>query len=612
MYVEFNENQKYAKKGADIADTPDSFKDAGYLLKENDLVVDVDNIPKEIIKKAIEIFNINTQTVWTDRGAHFYFKKPRGFSVSKKTCPLGFEVEYKHIKNTPNGVTVKRNGALREVENEGIREELPDIFYSRKHLKPLFGMDEAEGRNNSLFGHRMKIHDMDDWQNILRFINNHIFASPLPEDEFQTISRDVKINGEGETPYDIAKNLIKKLKIHKFGDGLYSFNDTHFHNGIYFKHDIAQELAGRSSRFIDEVIKQIDMHLLPIEEPGDGWAVKLKNGILADGKFIEIDYQEFTPFYIDIKYKEDAEPVAIVDEFLDTFTEGDPNYKQRILEIIGHCLITNIHVKRNKGFQKVHFLMGDGGNGKGTLLIVISALLGHENVSAISLDRIVDERYLYSMKGMLANCGDDIEDKPIKQEKMKMLKNLCSYDVIPLRELYKQSKNVAVTASQIYTTNHILKSFEKGEAWKRRAVWCPSFAKPKRDDPNFQAKLISPEALEYWLKLVVEAYERLYETRSFTRVERVEEYTEQYHRENNSCLEWIECMEGIKERIIDWRSPDVYEGWDISYVNWAEENGYPVQSPKQLNKTIENELGLFLKIRRVNGVVGRYWTEKEK
>ena len=48
----------------------------------------------------ISLFNIKTQIVWTTRGAHFYFKKPKGFKGSKKVCPLGFEVEYKHDKNT--------------------------------------------------------------------------------------------------------------------------------------------------------------------------------------------------------------------------------------------------------------------------------------------------------------------------------------------------------------------------------------------------------------------------------------------------------------------------------------------------------------------------------
>ena len=82
MYIEYQHLKKYAKKGAEIADTPDSFSDAGYLLTENDLVVDIDTIPKNIIEKIISEFNIKTQIAWTDRGAHF-----QGF---KKSMPAWF------------------------------------------------------------------------------------------------------------------------------------------------------------------------------------------------------------------------------------------------------------------------------------------------------------------------------------------------------------------------------------------------------------------------------------------------------------------------------------------------------------------------------------------
>ena len=35
------------KKDAEIADNPEIFTDAGYLLTENDLIVDIDNIEKK-------------------------------------------------------------------------------------------------------------------------------------------------------------------------------------------------------------------------------------------------------------------------------------------------------------------------------------------------------------------------------------------------------------------------------------------------------------------------------------------------------------------------------------------------------------------------------------
>ena len=159
MYIEFNHNEKYPNKNADIADNHEAFNDAGYLLTENDLIVDVDVLEKSTIEKIIMMFNIKTQIVWTTRGAHFYFKKPIGFKGSKKVCPMGFEVEYKHDKNT-KAITIKQGGKLRIIENEGVREDLPEIFFTRKKLESLLGLGEADGRNNALFTHRMKISDL--------------------------------------------------------------------------------------------------------------------------------------------------------------------------------------------------------------------------------------------------------------------------------------------------------------------------------------------------------------------------------------------------------------------------------------------------------------------
>ncbi|MEJ7462307.1 hypothetical protein WL514_01915 [Staphylococcus saprophyticus] len=98
MYVEYkDDDSKHALPDADISEFPDSFRNAGWLLTENDLIVDIDHLPKETIKKMLKTFNINTQTVWTDRGVHLYFKKPTTFRGASAITPLGFEVEFKYI-----------------------------------------------------------------------------------------------------------------------------------------------------------------------------------------------------------------------------------------------------------------------------------------------------------------------------------------------------------------------------------------------------------------------------------------------------------------------------------------------------------------------------------
>lgn len=602
-YIEYVDGEKFARKNAEIAKTHESFKSAGKILSKDDVVLDIDCLEKDVIKKMISYFKIKTELRWTNRGVHMWFKKPKGYKhKASGICALGFKAEWK-ISEKTKSVTVKQFGVLRSIENEGVREEIPDFLTCIKNAEELNGLEDGDGRNSKLHSHKFRVSHLKNHKSILRFINESIFVKPLEDKEFNCVIRDEKIDPEKNNEFEVAMQIKKKLKVEKFNDRLYSFNGNYYHEGFDFEYDVATELQGQKLRYINEIIGQINIHTKPIKEPSNGWGIKFKNGYLHNGRWVDIDYKEFTPYYIDIPYNPDAEPVEIVDDFLDSLTDGDKDYRNFILETIAHCLITNINVKRNKNFQRVTFFIGNGGNGKGTLLIIIRTLLGTNNVSSISLDRIIDERYLVTIRGKLANCGDDIEDKVIDSEKMKMLKNLCSYDVIPLRELYKQSTNEVVLASQIFSTNHLLKSFEKDDSWKRRAVWCPVFTKPKAYDPHFQEKLTSPEALEYWFKLVMEAYFRLYQNREFTESEKVRDYTEYYHMENNSCIEWVRYVADVDKHILGLRTPETHGIYEI----WAEENGMKVQSQKQLKKTIEQELGFYVHDTTINGSKGKFW-----
>ncbi|HEY4543272.1 MAG TPA: DNA primase, partial [Tissierellaceae bacterium] len=89
-FVEYEVKQKFALNNADISDDPNAFADAGYVLNNNDYIIDIDDLDKETIKKLIFEFDIQTQTVWTERGVHFYFKKPEGFTRgANRVSPLG-------------------------------------------------------------------------------------------------------------------------------------------------------------------------------------------------------------------------------------------------------------------------------------------------------------------------------------------------------------------------------------------------------------------------------------------------------------------------------------------------------------------------------------------
>jgi putative DNA primase/helicase len=597
MFVEFKANEKFASKGADQSEFHESFADAGYLLKDSDLVVDIDNLGKEKIKEMINYFDINTKTVWTDKGAHLYFVKPKAWKgKSVMVTPLGFEAEFKTIKNTPAGITIKRNGKLRDIENPGNRCELPDFLYNGKHnLDDLFGLDEGDGRDNKLYAHTSKIMNVTNHKNALRFINTHILAKPFNEDDFQRITRDREITAEKGNESDVAKQLIKMLNIVEYADKFYYYSENRYKTGN-LKREIAKYLDGSHSEYINEVYKQIDLRPNIVEQPDKGFDIKFRNGILRNGKFIEVDSQEFSPYFINIEHDEEAEPVKAVDDYLDQLTEGDPVYRNLVLEMIAHCLITNVEFKRK--LARFSIIIGKGGEGKGTLLEIIGKILGSENCSSVSLDRLPDERYNYGIEGKLCNLGDDVSDKPINNEQMKWLKNISTCDNVDIRHLNKMSRKTRLTASLIFTTNHMLKSHEKDDSYKRRVVWCPMMNKPIKADGEIISKLTSEPVLEYWIKLIVEAYYRLHDNKGFTVSDKVQAYTDSYHAD--SCEIWVQ--EKGQDYFLNKRPPAVYSNDSGNdYVTWAEDNFGKAQSARILKATIEKIHDLKVQPRKFNG-----------
>lgn len=587
-YIEFQEGKKYPSKNADRAKNPEAFKDAGYILNDEELVVDIDVLTRPSIEKLIHYFGIKTQIVWTDEGGHLYFKKPNGFKGNKIICPLGFEIEYKHAKNTPNGVTIKRNGKMREIMNAGIREDLPDIFAYKRGLKDLLGRDEGEGRNRDLFAHRMRIQQLGRWKTILRFINNEIFSTPLPEEEFLTISRDgIKPKAEKNNQPEIAKYLMDNYKVVSYiGLNYWRINGVYTADEKKINLLIGEEVPDEKTMFYKEVKNQLE-YKAPVIDSSKDFDLQLKNGILRKGKFYGIDYQEFTPYTIDIPYFKNAAPVQAVIDYLDFLSSGNEVYKNRLLEVMAHPLIINRQFKRMLG--RFFFLIGKGGNGKGTFLTVLENIYGSKNCSSLSIRQMADERYFCTMVGKLVNLGDDVEEEFISKDQIKMLKNVSTCDLMQVRRMREQSQDAYLTTSLIFTSNHMLKSREKGESYKRRVDWLPIMGVPAIKDADLIAKLSTPEALQYWLALLVEAYQRLYKNKAFTPCSIVDDFNSQYHLYNDNINQFLDDYPN-KE---DWVGMGKNNA-NMLYRQWCEENDelQAKQSKEKLFEKIKERFSL--------------------
>lgn len=539
MFIEYKPGEKHPGANAERSETRDAFDDCGMMLTDDDVVIDIDHIPKESIEAMINQFGIKTMAVWTDRGVHLWFKKPSWFVRRKDgVCRLGFEIEVK-TKSVVVSTCVKRNGIERRIDNYGIQQYLPSIFKVDKRFNDMTGFDEGDGRNKALFAHR-KILDKEnvpDISKILGFINKYVFNTPLEDSEVETISRDMTATSDK----DSEQNYIADVIMSQNSTVVYS-SLIWFYQGNQYVSDennnrlirrVYQACEGKSTSFVDEVIKQI-RYRSPYIPDGMVFPIKFKNGIVHDGQFIPMsDYRDFTPYYIDIYYNPEAPPVEIVDNYINALTDNDPEYKTLLMEIMGYSLITDPEKIRSLG--KFFMFRGDGANGKGTLLQIMKKIYNEKNCTSLSIKQLADDRFKVTMIGKLANLGDDIEAEAIDNDQLKIIKNISTADRVTTRRLYSQSESTVFTTKLYFTTNTDIHSFEKGYAYKRRVVWLPMFNKVDKPDPKFITRITTKEALEYWVRLIVDGYIRLYSNTEWTICKKVEEYNNAYHEENNPC-----------------------------------------------------------------------------
>lgn len=583
MYVEYVPGTKHAGSKAERSESMDAFEDCGMLLNNEDVVIDIDHLPKEAIKSMISEFGLQTRTVWTDRGAHLWFKKPSWFSRRRDgVCRLGFEIEQHTLSSNPEGMTVKRNGIERQIDNMDKQMYLPAIFNvdikNRIKYTNMTSIAEGEGRNKLLYTHRRQLekNGAPDVDRIISFINYHVFAEPLPAAELENIMRDMPQKDDDENMQSvIASQIISDCRTvyysgriwwYKHGEYISDEKNSRLIRRIY------QMCEGESSRFVDEVLKQV-FYRSPLVDEETVFPIRFRNGILRNGEFIKMkDYPEFTPYFIDITYNPDAEPVPIVDEYIDNLTNKDPAYKALLMEVIGYVMITD--PERIRSLGKFFMFRGDGANGKGTLLQIMKQIYNPRNCTNLSIKQIVDERYKVTMIGKLANLGDDIEPTAINDAELKILKNISTADTVATRHMYAESVSSTFTVKLYFTTNSDIKSFEKGYAYKRRIVWMPMFNKVDKPDPRFITKITTRKALEYWIALIVEGYKRLYKNMTWTTCEAVEEYNAQYHENNDVCRQFAEDLDPDTEivgKTVNEMSDEFYK-WDSEGGKFSKKN----------------------------------------
>lgn len=130
-------------------------------------------------------------------------------------------------------------------------------------------------------------------------------------------------------------------------------------------------------------------------------------------------------------------------------------------EMLGYLMLSG------NPLQTAFLFFGTGSNGKGTLMRVITALLGQENCSSVSLDQLNGNRFApAALYGMTANIAGDVDAS--YQESTAALKSLTGEDVFRGENKHRDGFSFVSWAVPLFSANEVPGSADTSQGYLRR------------------------------------------------------------------------------------------------------------------------------------------------
>ena len=323
-----------------------------------------------------------------------------------------------------------------------------------------------------------------------------------------------KDKNEWPTTTEVADQLIKKGIFRTFRDNesVYYYKEgVHVRNGETKIKELVHGILGgtESSQFCGEVIGKVQratyIDRSEFTEHSEHKIV-LQNGILD---LDTMELQGHTPKWLSLtKFPVNFKKNAKCPKVLKFISEvARPDDIQLLQEWAGY----NLWVFGYPA-QKSMLLVGDGGNGKSTLIGIIECMVGKENRSAVSLHELEENRFArHDLYGKAANLYPDLPDRDLKST--GIFKMLTGGDPIRAEDKNVKAFTYHNVAKLTFSCNAVPKVPEDSVAYFRRwlIVEFPySFEGSASEDKDLKEKLTNdPEEMSGFLNWALDGLQRL-------------------------------------------------------------------------------------------------------
>jgi putative DNA primase/helicase len=343
--------------------------------------------------------------------------------------------------------------------------------------------------------------------------------------------------------YDvIIDHLIKKYMIISANDCIYIYIDSmYYEDRGRIEKDINKILKqGGYSRtrkiteIVREIMKRIKAETMKFKEfpfnKKARYMVPVRNGVVVRKQLNMLMPKSpvwgFT-YSLQVDYNPDA-PTEPIDKFLhDIVSEEDAGI---LVQAVAQALL------QNENYQLSYLLTGQGANGKSTYISLVTTLLGMENITAISIQDLIEDKFKAAeLQGKLMNLYADLPKTSLKTT--GQFKILTGGDTMVVEKKFHQPFKMINKAVFVFSANELPEVNDATFAfWRRWAVI--DFPHKFKNDPTFKDRLITDENISGFLNMVIAKMDEI-EERGIHRSDKVEEIMQAWQKRSNSAFAFI-------------------------------------------------------------------------
>lgn len=412
-----------------------------------------------------------------------------------------------------DSVTMKTRSSLDKLENQTKRKLVKQLVNFGVVEKPRFGfklldriVEELTEQEKEYLYHNaftdLKILDKKTGLFFFTDGKRNIFNAEAVANNILTVQRR-----------DRNSNILAMDDSRK---ELFVYDNGIYHEGILDIEVQIRELLGAYStnKYVSESLRSVYMKCLVSrelfnKENGD---VNLTNGIF------NYNTQRFRPHTVEDLFTNsfgiDYDPHAGCPNIMTFLEWALPHEKDRfsVIEEIAYMFVNGYPI------QRLYFWLGPGGNGKSTIMQVITAMFGKENISYASLQDLEgDKNYCQQgLYGKKVNMGGDI---PSDTTSFDIINKLTGGDGLPVRRIWKEGFTLFNQAKLLFAMNKIPEISNFSEGPLRRLIVTPWFSTKGYDgevfSKEFMASLSSPEELSGFFNMLMELIPPLLERGDF-------------------------------------------------------------------------------------------------